>query len=250
MRKKLIIIAIILTALFLLSGCTEVTFGFYLKSNGKVEKKYNVVIDPEGNFGPYNADYALEIARAQLEGMLEQDKEYGEIIINDDNKYNITLIYKYDSLNEYYRSIGITGDDKPEERTSTTDYGLIYSVTSDEVFSDINDEMAKTFIMSMKNAAFPSIGSIPYEDITVNLEYGTKYRKSYTSNATETYLDGKTKIFKWTMNADQLYKTKTISIKQPNYAVWYSFSICLSIIASVLLYIFINKRRKVNDARE
>jgi hypothetical protein len=247
--KKLFVLTILIFILIIGSGCAEITYGRYMYSNGSVEHKYRVVIDTEYDFSPYDADYALEVTRMQLEFMLENNPDYGEIITNEENKYDISLVYRYESMNEFYRAMGRTGDEKPEVNTAETTEGMFFNETTDYIYSDLRENDIINFSNDFKKSAFSAFHSVPYDDITLNLEYGTKYTKSYKSNANKTFIEDKTRIFRWTTTPDDVEFERRIIITYPNAGVWYMLSITVSVIASVILYITMNFRKK-NYARE
>jgi hypothetical protein len=253
--KKLAVVFLIFIALFVCSGCAEVTYGVYIKADGSVEKKYQVVVDPEADFGSgRDADFALELARAQLKSMLDENKEYGEIVINDENEYDISLVYSYRDLNEFYRAMGYTGDDEPEPDTSTTTEDLLFTVSTDEVFSDVSETYMYEQATQIKNLYFDQ--HLDISGASINLEYGTAYTKSFTSNADETFVKDGTRIFRWTYPYEKLNKAvyssmftrRLMTVKQPNIGNWYAVSIVSSIIVSAI--IFVAFRRRKNDGRE
>lgn len=247
MKKRLLILVIIIITLLISSGCVDVTYGFYIKSDGSVERRYEVDVDPEGDY----AEYALTVATAQLEGMLEENSEFGEIIVDENNEYDVSLVYSYDSLNEYYRSMGMTGDEVPEPNDAVITKDFLYQYSTSEVFSDIDNEYVADYSESMRSMYFSAIPTVPYDEIIINLEYGTKYTKAYTSNSTTYLIEDNTKIFKWTMHADNCDESRLIISKQANYFVWYSSAIAFSIIVSVILYLIVMlKRKKVNGRDE
>lgn len=235
--------------LILSSGCVEVKYGMHIKGNDSVVKEYNVIIDPEANFGPYNAEYALEVATFQLESMLGDD-EYGEIIVNEENEYDISLIFTYSSMNEYYRSMGITGNEPPEPDDSVTDKEFLFTETTINVFSDLDQEFVNNYINDIRLYAFPQIVNVPYYDIIINLEYGTPYTKAYTANTPNSEVIDNTRVFTWTMNATQAGNTRQIVIRQPNYVNWYLMAIASSLVVTAILYVALNILRKNKHGRQ
>jgi len=249
--KKIAVIFIILAAFFVCSGCAEMTYGVYIKSNGSVEKKYQVIIDENANFAPYTADYALTIARAQLEYMLEQgDDGHGEIVENDENEYDISLVYKYDDLNEYYRTLGITGDDEPEPETGTKEESFLFIESTDGVFTDIDSLFVTSQANQFKQLYFNQMNNAAISNSVVNLEYGTPYTKSYSANSDETFVDNKMRVFKWSYDLYDIDTDRYLTVRQPNYAIWYAVSVVSSLIISVVLAVIFKRRKDINGREQ
>jgi hypothetical protein len=250
MKKFILTVLILASALFIMSGCVEITYGFYVNANGSVEKKYQAVVDPEGDFGIYNADYALEIATAQLEGMLEQEPENGEIVVNEENPYDVSLVYKYEALTEYYIAMGITGDEEPEADDTVTEMDLIYRYDTFTVFDGYDNAYGEDWAESFREDIFSAFPEIPYNDINVKLEYGTKYTKMYTSNSDSVYDKDGSKVYVWECKLDELDEARLMTARQANYTSWYLIAISASIIISVILYIAVKLKSGGKDGKQ
>lgn len=119
MMKKTIFIVLILILLFTLVGCAEVTYSVNISDGGARVYEYKVTLDSNNSDTPKN----IAIIRTFFE--YQKDKNpYAEVVFDDETPNTVIYRISYDSQEEYYEALGITGDEPNDDPTPYTEQGL------------------------------------------------------------------------------------------------------------------------------
>lgn len=244
MKKKIALFTIIMLILIFASSCVSAEVGVYTKANGNVLRVYRIIVDSDTP----NSEYVKEAVIDELENILENNyTEYGEIVVSEENEYDIRLVYTYSSMTEYYIAMGLTGDEVPEEDNSVREKDLLYAYSKDNMFSDID----YNYIYDQANYyANKYNGNMNLDELDLAFEYGTKYTKLYVDDNAD-YVDLKDgmRVYRWETKAKDIEDEKYLVSKQPNTGNWYLISIIASLVLCVIM-VLITKIKGKKDARE
>ncbi len=170
--------------------------------------------------------------------------------IQIDMEYNrFTAYYRFDSITDMYRSLGIDGYEKYED-DSKVKKGLLYNEitnTQNTVFAGLSEDKTED-VINFTNNFILDLSNVTKEDIRYRYSYGTPYKTVKTDANTTSYYN-EDRIYVHSFDLNYQTKDKVITLVQfaPNTTMWYLFAIIFAVIVMIVpitIYLVNIRRRK------
>ncbi len=231
-----------MVALFLFCGC-DVVYGSYMNDDGSYVRKVEVDMSPDSD-EEIASENEVDSVVYELEKIYNDEmlgkKEYGKVEIDEEDGDVIRLIYEYDSMTDYYISMGLDGSEKNESNSDEYDQGF-YTYSTSNYASDLTAEIVDSYAFYYFYT-YSTLINKPYnemweQDLNVYSQYGTKYTKTFTANTTNINTEDKNMtLYTWELNPNTDVPM-TLMSKSPNTKIWYGLAICISIVVASLMVI-------------
>jgi hypothetical protein len=228
MKKKIVLIILTITLIFILTGCATVTYSTINGADGSLTYEIRITIDEDYA----NKDLALQAAE-ETARQYYQENQYRTITV-DKEKYEVILKEYYPSLTDYYIANNITGNEVEEDTGSETKKGL-YTYYTRSSTTSFDDENIDSIANIVNQTYFQGHGDI--SDVKMQYKYGTIY-SSVTSDADSVdEVDG---VYVHTFNINPEGRDRVINLtsKSPRAELWYALCIGLALIIGAIIFAY------------